>query len=544
LPRPRLLLDVAIGGLVLVFYAVVQVVFLLGPHPFDPARYFATGINFPHVPADLWTLRIGLVVPVRVAVAVLGRTEAALYAVPLATGLLLAGAVYGTMLLLFRDRVVAAAGALVTVLNTHYLLNSSFIFPDTVATATLSAGFFFLVLGGPRAGERQLFVTMVATVVAGVLFGWSYLIREFSPVLLPAVIVAVFLLRYPLRRMALLAGAAVVTAGLELLYGLVRYGQPFIHLEALLSRGERPFKAAKAPRAEHIQEQLGNPLDALVVFPRLLLSWRFGWAVLLLLAIFIVAAVWLRDWRLWILAAWCFGFWAVMVIFGSWKLPSGRWVINVTNIRYWYPILPPLVMGSFGGVLLLMRRFLPTTRGTPVAQLVVVGLALLVLLPGFAEFDRCRGKDLWRNDPEARWDELRAWFATDEAEHFDVVFTDKSTSWILPAYVRKAFGGRVWTGRLKTYPHSPRTLFRGTDMNKTLILVNRDRFPAPQPNGDSPLEGLSREWSPVFIGEDGIMVVLAHVSSGLGDESNRTWLASQVRSLGEQNGCGQSPYEP
>ena len=52
----------------------------------------------------------------------------------------------------------------------------------------------------------------VAVAVAGMLFGASYLIREFSPFLLPAVLAAVFLLRYSWRRIGLLAGAAVATA--------------------------------------------------------------------------------------------------------------------------------------------------------------------------------------------------------------------------------------------------------------------------------------------------------------------------------------------
>ncbi len=109
------LLDWLAGGLVLVVYAIVQLLLLQGPRPFDTAKYFDTAVDFPDIPADLWTMRIGLVAPVRAAVLALGPSEAALYAVPLAAGLLLAAAVYGTMLLLFGDRVVAAGASLVAV---------------------------------------------------------------------------------------------------------------------------------------------------------------------------------------------------------------------------------------------------------------------------------------------------------------------------------------------------------------------------------------------------------------------------------------------
>jgi hypothetical protein len=141
-PRGRLgretVLDWVIGGLVLVLYAAVQLAFLQGPYPFDSAKYFRTAVDFPGVPADIWTLRIGVVFPVRAAVLLFGPSEAALYAVPLVVGLVLAAAVYGTMLLLFGDRVLAAAASLVTVLNTNYLLKSSSIFPDTTATAAFT----------------------------------------------------------------------------------------------------------------------------------------------------------------------------------------------------------------------------------------------------------------------------------------------------------------------------------------------------------------------------------------------------------------------
>ena len=541
--RLALLFDILVGMLVLTVYALVQLKFLLGPQPFDPAKYFATGFNFPSVSADLWTLRIGLLVPVRAAVVLLGRSEAALYAVPLGAGVVLAAAVYGTMILLFKDRVVAAAAALVTVLNTSYLLNSSFIFPDTVATATITAGFFFLVLGGRRVEVGSRVVAQAAVVCAGVFFGWSYLIREFSPVLLPAVVAGVFLLHYPWRRVVLLVGAAVTTASLELLYGLVRYGEPLIHLNELRSRGDRPF-SAQAARAEHIQEQLGNPVDSLMVFPRLLLSWQVGWVVLLLVAVFVVAALWLRDWRLWFLAAWCFGFWAVMILFGAWKLPSGRWIINVTNIRYWYPIFPALAMGAFGGSYLLIRRIVPTMRGALIAQALAVVLALGALTPGFVEFSHCETKDLWRNDPKAPWDDLRSWFASEQAKRFDAVFTDKSSSWLLPAFIRTTFGDKVWTGSVRRYPDPPNRFVDGQNLGSTLVLVNMDRYRASHRGGGDPLVALSREWSPVFSSEDGRMVVLAHKPDAERSTGEPAWLTAQESDASQRSGCGLSPYEP
>ncbi|HEV2950522.1 MAG TPA: glycosyltransferase family 39 protein, partial [Actinomycetota bacterium] len=277
-------LDLLTGGLVLLVYAVAQLWLLLGPHPYDPAYYFRTALEFPIASADYWTLRIGLMAPVSLAVRVFGPSEAGLYAVPLAVGLLLTGAVYGTMLALFRDRVVGAVAALVTALNPSYLLNSSFIFPDTAATATFTAGIFFLVLGRGRPEERDAgWIATVCALAAGVFFGWSYLIREFSPILLPAVAVAVVLLRYPLRRLGLVLGAAFLTFSVELLYGIVGYRDPFVRTHVLLDRRDAAVRPTRERLMELIQDKLDDPLDTILIFPRLLLTWNVGWAFVVLL---------------------------------------------------------------------------------------------------------------------------------------------------------------------------------------------------------------------------------------------------------------------
>ena len=147
-------LDLAVGAAVLLVYAAAQILLLQGPHPFDPARYFQAAVRFPHLAVDLWTLRIGLVVPVRLAVLAFGPSEASLYTVPVAMGLLLTAAVYGSMLVLFHDRVVAASTALATVLNAVFLYRSSLLFPDTAAAATFTAG-SSASSSGPTVGTRE-----------------------------------------------------------------------------------------------------------------------------------------------------------------------------------------------------------------------------------------------------------------------------------------------------------------------------------------------------------------------------------------------------
>lgn len=546
--RNERVLDWAVGGLVLVVCAITQLAFLLGPHPFDPAKYFRTALDFPDVPVDLFTLRFGLVVPVRVAIFVLGPSEAALYAVPLLAGLVLAGAVYATMLLLFGDRVVAAAAALVTVLNTSYLLNASSIFPDTVATATFTAGFLLLVLGWRGSGEEEEgWAPWVFVAGAGLLFGWTYLIREFSFVLVPAVLAAALLMRYSVRRIGLLAGVFLATAALQVLYGALLYERPLVHAQRLLGRSDTQFSPARGVRMEHIQGQLNNPFDTLIVFPRLLVSWQVGWVLLLFVGILAVGLVRFRDRRLWVLAVWCFGFWAFMAAVGLGTLPSGRWVLNITNVRYWSPILPALVMGAFGTVFLLLRSSIPDRRGVLATQAVAVLLAALALVPGFVEFSNCADKDVWRNDPAERWDDLRSWFAGPEAQRYDRVLTDGHTHRLLPAFVRSTFGDTLWRGRVRKFADPSRTIDPQTNLDRSLILIHIDRFRS-LPGAQRTLDRLRVEWSPVFETGDERMIVLAHSSATVGEApaTERPWweLSTYAVRGSVPRGCGLSPYEP
>ena len=531
-------LDLLAGGLVLLAYALVQLWLLLGPHPYDPAYYFKTALEFPIARADYWTLRIGLMAPVSLAVRLLGPSEAAFYAVPLAVGLLLTGAVYGTMLALFRDRVAGAAAALVTVLNPSYLLNSSFIFPDTAATATFTAGILFLVLGRarPEEGDRG-WIAPACALAAGAFFGWSYLIRELSPILLPAVVAALVLLRYPLRRVGLVLGAAVVTFSLELLYGAVGYGDAFVRAHVLLDRRDAQVRPARERLMELIHERIDDPLDALLVFPRLLLTWDVGWILLALLAIFLAGlAVFRRDRHLWLLAAWLLSFWAVMAVFGLWTLPSGELIVNVTNVRYWYPILPPLAMGAFGSLHLLLGKASASRRSTLLAHGATAALGLLVLLPSTVEFRDCARQDLWRNEPAAPWDELRSWFASPDAEPYDVVWADRISSRIVPVYIRTTFGERVWGGEVRPIPRDAATVVPAPERDGALVLFHT-RW------GHRGVDELRREWSPVFRSEDGRLVLLA--DDGETPATGPAWWQTRAKAptRGELGECGLGPIE-
>ncbi|MGH3113209.1 MAG: hypothetical protein ACRDOP_07060, partial [Gaiellaceae bacterium] len=419
--------------------------------------------------------------------------------------------------------------------------------PDTAAAATFAAAFLCLVLGA-RAAEREAGrAATVAVASAGVLLGWTYLIREFSPILLPAVIAALVLLRYTWRRVLLLAGAAIATASLELLYGWLRYGEPFVHAQTVLERRDKPIRPGRQRLMEQIQEQLDGPLDAVLVFPRLLLTWSTGWVFVLLVAAFVAGLVKFRDRRLWLLAAWFLGFWAVMAAFGLWRLPTGELIVNVTNIRYWYPIFPPLVMGAFGSVYLLVRAYAPPRGASLLAPTIAAALAASAVVPGAVEFSGCAAKDVWRNDPAGRWHDLRAWFGTAGAERYDVIRTDNLTKRLVPAYSSTTFGDNLWHGRVQRWGRKNPRIVPQSPLRRSLILVHKPRFAGAVPNARARLNDLRREWSPIFRSDDDRMILLAHDSAVSGEvlEGGGPWweLGRNGAEAAEPGECGLSPYE-
>jgi hypothetical protein len=309
----------------------------------------------------------------------------------------------------------------------------------------------------------------------------------------------------------------------------------------LLHHGDENF-AHRAQTVAIVQRETQDPLGALGVLPRLVISWDSGWLFLLLVPIFVVALVLLRDRRLWVLAAWCFGFWAAMVLLAMGELPSGRWIINVSNIRYWYPVFPALAMGGLGGLWLLVRRFAPPRRALLAAQLAVVLAAALILLPGIAEFRSCSSKNIWRNDPMSRWHELRSWLGSAQAGSYGQMVTDRATRTEFdPVYLSAPFGGRVWDGDVSAWPKSGARIEPANGAEDSLILLNR-REVLSLPGGLQKIQSLLMTWAPVFVSDDGALVVLAHrpvvTSAGL---PAPWWERERVGATPVPSECGINP---
>ena len=547
--RKRLIDWLAVAGAMSI-YLIVQIMKLQGPHPFDPARYFRLALEYPDLGANLFSLRIGLIASVRLAVASFGESEVALYAVPLFMGLLLVSSVFGIVMIMFRSRWLAFAAGLIAAMNPYFFINSSHIFPDNMAAATFTAGFFLLVLAASQdAAGRSSKMTMTIVGLAGVVFGMTCLIREFSVLLFPLVAAAALMLRFPWRHNVVLALSTGGALLLNPLYGWLKYADPLIHLRRLLGRNYSGIREGRLEAIRNVQDQIDNPIEAVLVFPRLLLSFDVGWLFLSLIIVFVVALLVVRDRRLWIIATWCFGFWAFMAAISIGRLPSGRWILNTTNIRYWYPILPAVAIGALGGLHLLATRLSGIRRRSGYAVAGVLLVALVTVTLGMTEYSRCEEVDVWRAPPRQRWLDLREWVGTSQAQRFTTIATDRWTQQTLPLYLRTALGEPLWKGDVETISDPEAGLIEETaDPQRTVLVLHKPYFRRLAGQNAS----LSKaSWAPIAASTDREMVVLlsssaTETNSDIHPTDAGEWWDLRVdREAAARNfaACGGNPYD-
>ena len=329
------------GALVVAVFLAAQLLFLMPLFPSDQIIYYRAAAAFPDVAPEHWQLRIGLLLPVRATMALLGRAEAAYYVVPIAAGALLAWSTYRLGALLFSRRVGVAAGLLGSV-NSFILLESSLL-PDILAAGLLAAAMTLVVQVCLRRvpGEDLGRPDLIRLGAAGLLLGWSYLAREFVVFLFLLVPLALALWRVPWRPalLAVAAPALAVFAG-ECLVNAIVHGDPFVRVSVAAGHGQGYVDPAVAAT---FQDQ---PVSVILTrLPEALLEHPDGvWTVALLAGLLYVAAVH-RSRPFILLAAWIACFWIPLTLLGGIIDPSSP-SLRIQKIRYWFPILPALFTGG------------------------------------------------------------------------------------------------------------------------------------------------------------------------------------------------------
>ena len=421
-------------GLVLLHLAVTFVV--------RPAPRWNDGIfvlnrarDFPDVPLDHHSLRIGNLIPVRGFLEVFGYGQWSYYAWPFLTGVLLVVAVFALGVVLF-DRWTSAVATVLLIVHPVLVdtiikagterMTSWQLLPDIPSTAFLSLGFALLIGAAQRPGEGRPGDTAPTWwfLLAGFCFGWAYLVRELSVFFYPLVLGVLLAWRLPLRRWLQLALPMLGCLLLEMVLAQWAHGDPLARLKVDSEHGSAPLTPL-------------TRVDALLRFPRIVEVYPGTLVVLTTLVLTVLGALVVRRRAHVLLLAWFVVRWLPLTLVSG-LLDPGFIRINASLMRYWIPVLPALVLGAAGfvaWVLARVRGALPAGRRT-----FGVGLTAAVALVGIAAAVLPVVKVVERNPRDEAWNAVRSYLAAHDGR-VDTVLTDDRDALVLGIYSREPVGG-------------------------------------------------------------------------------------------------------
>lgn len=436
-------------GLVAVHLVVA---FLVRPYPRwnDGIFVLNDARSFPDVPLDHHALRIGNLLPTRLFLDLFGYGQVAYYAWPFLTGILLVVATFALGNVLF-GRWVGAAAALLMVFHPVLVdteirpgverMTSWQLLPDIPSAAFLTLGFALMIGAAqrrtPDGSDRDGGPTWWY-VVAGLSFGWAYLVRELSVFVFPVILGVLIAWRLPLRRWAQVALPMLACLALELVLAFAVHGDALARLHIGVEHGGVP------------RNELSR-IDALLRLPRAIVAYPQTAVVLASIVLTILGALLVRKRGHVLMLGWFLSVWVPLTLVSGLLHPDYI-KINASLIRYWIPVLPALCIGAASAVAALLdavRRQAPSSAQRRVA----LGCAL-VALAALALWCVPLGDDIADNPRDATWNSLRAELEAIDDE-VDTVVADDRTSLILGIYQREPAGGDfAWHADIEVVPHS------------------------------------------------------------------------------------------
>ncbi|MGW0229041.1 hypothetical protein ACWDWO_12065 [Actinopolymorpha singaporensis] len=440
----------------------VAVLYRLPPIPSDPINYLVAASYFPNHPdrvIEHQYLRIGLVLPLRLAYDAFGYAQAAYLLVPVLAALLLVMSVHALGTMLF-NRYVGVAAALLTLSNSVVFPDLTQPRPDLPATALLvTALVLALALRQRRpwacANRRREVGVLLAI---GALLGWSYLCREYVVFCWP-LIPLLLVRRVPWRRALWVVVPLVVVAVGEAVLSSLTFHDPLARLHTAAGHGSGP------PIATDYIDRARSWY--LLRFPDILRSSPEGWW----LRTTAVVAVWgvAISRQLRFLVAWAALFFLPLVMLGGWVNPHAP-MLRLYLPRYWVPIIPALALACTGVVYVLARYaiHLPARYATPATPLprtraaLVAGILTLLVTAfpvGVSQHARATDMSVALNQDYAanggtQFEQFRTWLTLHRRD-VRTMWGERRTLRILGFFVNSPAGTPVWTGPLREW--SPRS---------------------------------------------------------------------------------------
>ncbi|WP_067456045.1 glycosyltransferase family 39 protein [Actinomadura macra] len=423
-------------------------VIMTPPLYFDPYYVWLGARDWPDVPLTQWPFdevphqvtRIGLVLPARLVQDVLGPGQAAYFVIAALGGCAFFVGTYLVVRSLFGD-LAGLASALVLLVNPFFTMTNPFghditwstgvMLPDMPGAGLFALGMATLVVAGRRTGRAQTRYL----IAAGALLASAFLVREFLAFLFLPIPVYLWLLRIPWRRNVTVGAPMVALLAANLVHNAVVWGDP---LAGLMSAAEHGGQSR-----DYVTREL-----ALRSFLRAMHDWQpLGTIFVGLLALTVVGLAVTRDRRLALVLVWFFTL-AVPLTVLSGVLDPNSISLRAWLPRYWFAVLPALLAGGLGSVI-LMIRMLPDGLVRRARVRTVVAPVLALALGGSYAVSAVRAvPDLPR---DTAWNELRGYLG----EHGEIrlICADRRLAQTLTFYTRDMWGNPIWHGEIRDFPH-------------------------------------------------------------------------------------------
>ncbi len=466
--------DLSIIIILFILALGVQFYFLNPPILSDQMEYYWTAIHFPHLPSNpnIGSMRIGLELPVAILYRIFGSSEAAYYTVPLFSYALLSISIYFIGKSLFSKRIGFFA-ALWTIFIPNLVQDAGHLLPDVPATACSAAAFAVLFTYFSKNSPKRDFSSprsRIIFILAGLLFGWSYLVKEYLAILFVLIPLVFWMLNIPYRHLIPVAVSMLAMYGLEVAIGIIYYHNPLIR-----------FLAAN-PR--ETTGEIQKDIYHIVNYFALLLIKAGGEAIVAIMGLGIVNAIigtFKKQKQYIFLLGWILLIYILFTIAGllpvifNWE---GVVLLRLHKFRYWVPILPPLVIAGtavLDGIFSWLYSHLAAIKISEnvfVPMLIVLTLLLatshgILTIQSDPDFIR-NGKDHYL--------ELREYLNTHDNPQ-DIIWIDRDNKRaferILPMYIRSPFGKLLWHGSFK-YINTDQLYLRADEITQGYIIVDRD----------------------------------------------------------------------
>ena len=476
----------------------IQFFFLNPPVLTDQMEYYFTAIRFPHLPSNpnIGSMRIGLELPVSILYRIFGSSEVAYYTVPLLSFSLLAISIYLIGKGLFSRR-IGFFSALLVMFIPNLLQECGHLLPDVPATAISSAGFAVLITSFGNKNTERNFTSRKSRflfILAGILFGWSYLVKEYLAILFFLIPLIFWILEIPFRNIIPVAVAMLVMYGIEIAIGIIYYQNPLVR-----------FLAASPRETEgEIQKDIPRIIS---YFGRLLVK-SGGDGILFLMCLGVVNAIVSsikKDKPYIFLLAWIllvyllFTFAGLLPVIFNWQ---DIVLMRLHKFRYWIPILPPMVIAGVALLDILLHTLYSKIKDFKISESVFSSVLLSILLSlicfhGIMTIQD--DPDFIRNGAD-HYLELRQ-FLKENDDSINVIWINRDNKRaferILPMYIRTPFGKLIWHGAFK-YINTDDLYLRADEIDTGYIIVDRD-FMIPEVYGvPDYLETPPADWKMVF----------------------------------------------